>query len=177
MTESMIVTYLARCYQLATHSQDPSNQNAALILSTNRIVEAINDFPTEYKLRKSAAEIDAVLRDRDQKLLDIEHAERNAVYLAANHGVPCNGATMFCPWAPCQPCAKAIVQSGIKILVTHKQRCDETPERWAEDVRYATQYAKDNGVKVIEYDGYFEAPTIIVNGHQWSPAMDNLPIR
>jgi len=46
------------------------------------------------------------------------HAEANAIYNAAYHGVSINGATMYCTMVPCrQICGFAIVQCGIKRVV------------------------------------------------------------
>lgn len=41
------------------------------------------------------------------------HAEVNAIYFAAKHGVALNGSTMYSTYSPCHNCAKAIVSSGV----------------------------------------------------------------
>lgn len=41
------------------------------------------------------------------------HAEANAVYFAAKHGVNLRGAQAYCTSAPCLKCAEALYASGI----------------------------------------------------------------
>lgn len=41
------------------------------------------------------------------------HAELNAILCAAYNGVSTRGATLYCTHAPCQACARAIVNAGI----------------------------------------------------------------
>jgi dCMP deaminase len=53
-----------------------------------------------------------------EKLRWTEHAERNAVYNAARHGVPLSGAMIYTPFFPCCDCARAIIQAGLKALIT-----------------------------------------------------------
>jgi dCMP deaminase len=52
--------------------------------------------------------------ERPAKYLYTEHAERNAIYLAARRGVPIDGASIYLQWFPCADCTRAIIQSGIK---------------------------------------------------------------
>lgn len=48
-----------------------------------------------------------------------EHAERNAIYLAARKGTPLEGCTLYLMYspAPCVRCARGIIQVGIKEIV------------------------------------------------------------
>ncbi|NIS74831.1 MAG: cytidine deaminase [Deltaproteobacteria bacterium] len=41
------------------------------------------------------------------------HAEQNAIIQAALHGVPIQGATLYCTNLPCIICAKMIINAGI----------------------------------------------------------------
>lgn len=59
--------------------------------------------------------------ERPKKYLYFEHAERNAIYLAARNGVRTLGSTMYTQGLPCADCSRAIVQSGIKKIILHKQ--------------------------------------------------------
>ena len=47
------------------------------------------------------------------------HAEQNAIIRAALNGVSVKGSTMYCTHEPCIICAKMIVNSGIKRVVTY----------------------------------------------------------
>ena len=57
-----------------------------------------------------------------EKYFWIEHAERNAIYLAARQGISTNGARMFVDLTPCVDCARAIIQAGIAELAINKER-------------------------------------------------------
>jgi dCMP deaminase len=57
------------------------------------------------------------------------HAEMNAIIFAAKHGLPINGATMYCTLSPCQECTKNIAQSGI-VEVVYDDVYDKNPENW-----------------------------------------------
>ena len=50
-----------------------------------------------------------------------EHAERNAVFNLARHGVSGDHCTMYCTLHPCIECARAIVQTGIVEVVLHHE--------------------------------------------------------
>lgn len=41
------------------------------------------------------------------------HAEANAIAWAARHGLPVDGATMYCSHGPCLGCAKLMASAGI----------------------------------------------------------------
>jgi deoxycytidylate deaminase len=41
---------------------------------------------------------------------------------------------MVMPWLPCIPCANAIITSGIKKLIVHKQMIIRTKEEWKEEL-------------------------------------------
>jgi len=48
------------------------------------------------------------------------HAEQNAIANAARNGVPVEGATLYCHMTPCYTCAKILINSGIKRVVSAK---------------------------------------------------------
>ena len=54
----------------------------------------------------------------DGRLVWMEHAERNAIFAAARAGRPTDGATLASSYFPCSDCARAIIQAGIRHLVT-----------------------------------------------------------
>ena len=48
------------------------------------------------------------------------HAEQNAIVQAARSGVSTDGATLYSKMVPCYTCAKMIINSGIKRVVSEK---------------------------------------------------------
>lgn len=71
------------------------------------------------------------------------HAEANAVYFAARHGVTVEGADIYCTTEPCQKCAEAIVQSGIRRTFYHEGYRTHT----------GLDLLRKAGIEVIHYGG------------------------
>lgn len=148
--------YLLAAYVLAREkSNDPSTQNGALLVdfssSSVGIVQAsgVNEFPRGVAMSDERWQ-------RPAKYQYIEHAERNAVFEAARLGIKTHGLTMYCPWAPCTDCARAIIQSGIAVLVTHNPVGFENPAHWADNIKIALGMLYEAGVIVRHIDGQLD---------------------
>ena len=63
------------------------------------------------------------------------HAEANAIAWAARHGVPTEGAVMWCTHGPCPKCAQLILSSGIV------------------EVNYNIEYRLKDGIALLEQAG------------------------
>ena len=53
---------------------------------------------------------------------------------------------MYLPWFPCMDCARAIVQSGIQVLVAQKP--DLSDPKWGEDFKRAIQLFDEAAVTI-----------------------------
>lgn len=74
--------------------------------------------------------------DKDEaKAYWVEHAERAAIYECAAKGTGLRGATMYSTLFPCASCMRAIVQSGIKTLVSPAP--DMGLRKWAPEFEQA----------------------------------------
>lgn len=158
--------WLRQCYKMATRSPDPSNQNGAVILpnkTSTCYAHGINHIPWKKY------DDPTVYADREQKYRYVEHAERSAIYNAIRDHIRTDGSILICPWIACGPCSRAIYLSGIKTLITHKQRWETTPERWKEDVEDAVSCLIDSGVTVDFVDAKLDCDPILVNGERWTP--------
>lgn len=155
---------LKMSYAAALPSPDPSTQNGALIITADghHFVSDCNRFPDHVECLPERLE-------RPIKYQFIEHAERNAIFLCARHGITTQGATMICGWAACSNCARAIIQSGIGRLITHKQAHDRSPAFWKQEIEVAMIMLKEAGVQVKFYDGKVDAVTILHCGEAWCP--------
>lgn len=91
--------------------------------------------------------------ERPLKYSWIEHAERNAIYNAAFAGIGLEGCTLYSTLFPCMDCARAIVQSGIKRLVTYQP--DLSHHKWGFDYQQAMFLFHEAGTVV----DYLEEPT------------------
>jgi len=57
------------------------------------------------------------------------HAEANAIYFAARHGIATEGADMYCTDSPCKTCAEAIINAGIIRFLYLREYRDKDPLR------------------------------------------------
>jgi len=156
--------YLKDAYQFAWEkSHDVTTKNGAIIV-TKFIgnIYGANQCPPMVKVLNERLE-------RPLKYDYIEHAERDAVYKAANIGLSIKGATMYVPWAACADCARAIILSGIERVVVHKQMVDKTPDRWCSSTTKAIGMFNETGVKFIMYDGVVGEVKSLFDGMVWEP--------
>jgi len=107
--------------------------------------------------------------ERPRKYKITEHAERAAIYKAALLGISLNGRTMVYSWTCCPDCARAIVLSGIKLVVGHLQAFDRTPERWREEMDLGIEILESGGVSHMLYDGKIGEAQNLFNGEIWYP--------
>lgn len=154
---------LRYAYQLAQGSPDPSTKIGAFVIGNEfRVVgEGCNEFPKGLKVIPEMLE-------RPMKYDYISHAEVNAIFAATRAGEA--PLLMVCNWAACMECARAIVQSGIRVLVRHKQASDRSPERWLKSLAVADDLMIQGGVRIIDVD----APNLgavenLHNGELWTP--------
>ena len=85
---------------------------------------------------------------RPEKYFWFEHAERNLIFNAARIGVPLEGCTLIVSGLyPCMDCARAIVQSGIREVITPPIPSDS---RWFEQAERARALFNECGVIIHE---------------------------
>jgi len=155
--------FLKIAYREAQKSKWPSTQNGAILIDDKGkvLLSAVNGFPDGIE----------VTQERKTKPLSKKYgvcAERNLIYQAAKKGIKTGGMTMVCCWAACTDCARAIIQSGIKRLVTHKQALDRSYD-WKETIDFALEMLKEAGVEIIIYDGKIGAGKILRKKEFWEP--------
>ncbi len=155
---------LALAYRVAKSSVDPSTQNGAILIQSDGSVRAMgcNRLPDNIASKPERWE-------RPLKYKVVEHAERNVIYKAARYGIATDGLIMVCPWAPCTDCARAIIQSGIKKLITHKQAYDRSPDSWRVDIDLALSMLAEASIDVLMFDGFVGVPSLRHSGQVWNP--------
>jgi dCMP deaminase len=135
-----------RFMMLADHvsswSKDLSTQVGAVIVGSRKRVVSLgySGFP------RGVRDYVDKRHERPAKYLWTEHAERNAIYNAAESLVGC---TLYVPWYPCMDCARAIVQSGIVELVAIEPDWDDTI--WGVHFDAARELFDEVGVRVRWY--------------------------
>lgn len=132
--------WVAVAAQIGTWSKDRSRGVGCVIVgaSNQMLSSGYNGFP------RGVNDDITERHERPAKYEWTEHAERNAIYNAARTGVALTGSTMYLPWFPCVPCARAIVQAGVAVLVA--ARPDPADPTWGNDFAVATEMLTEAGV-------------------------------
>lgn len=110
----------------AKRSKDPNTQvGACIVNSENRILSVgYNGFPSGcdddvFPWERKAES------DYDTKYLYVCHAELNAILNCRGRNL--SGSRIYVALFPCNECAKAIIQSGIKEVVYLSDKYADTP--------------------------------------------------
>ena len=79
-----------------------------------------------------------------------EHAERWAILDAARRGKKLDGCIMVAAWASCHDCARAIIWSGIRVLIRHSIIQHDSPN-WRESCTVGDAMLREAGVEIIDF--------------------------
>lgn len=129
-------------------SKDPSTQVGCLLLDRARpsiIGVGWNSFPDG---------VDDTIPERwfrPGKYRFVTHAESNAIAKAAKNGIRLDGAMCVISLFPCTDCAKALIQAGVKKIVTRRPDVDHP--KWGADWESATSLLREAGVELFFADG------------------------
>ena len=117
--------FMGVAYLASMRSKDPNSQVGACIVGADNKILSIgyNGFPLGCSddLFPWAREGDEL----DKKYVYVVHSELNAILNA--HGTNLEGAKMYVTLFPCNECAKAIIQSGIRELIYDQNKYAGTP--------------------------------------------------
>ena len=125
-------------------SKDPNKKIGCVMVDEdgNHLTQGYNGFIRGH------ADSPEDYADRETKYKHIIHAETNAIYNAARQGVRLMGATAYVyGLPPCNECAKAMVQAGIKRVVAMADS-SAFQGHWAESCSLALETLEDAGVQV-----------------------------
>lgn len=127
-------------------SKDPSTKVGACIVDQNHKVVSIgyNGMPRGVDESQLSWEKGEGL---DSKYLYVCHAEFNAI-LNTRNGAALEGCAIYVTLFPCNECAKAIIQTGIKELVYADNKYEHTTETQA-----SLKMLKMAGVKIRKFEG------------------------
>lgn len=139
------LSMLGIAHAVAAMSKDPSTRVGALIIGPAHEVRAFgwNGFP------RGVTDSEERLNDRPTKYQFTAHAEINAITNAARSGVSTDGCSLLVTALhPCNECAKAIIQAGIRAVFAP---LPETDGRWAASFEVAATMFREANVDVIFY--------------------------
>ena len=139
--------FMELAFLISTWSKDPSTKTGAVVVGPDREIRA-----TGYNGLVRGVDDDIKERmERPTKYDFFEHAERNAVYNACLIGASLKGCVIYVTAMPCPDCARAIIQSGIKEVVTHKVKIDANSPTgtWRDKLVYSEQMFAEAGIKCL----------------------------
>lgn len=138
--------FMAIAQVVRARSKDPNTKVGACIVKDNRILSTgYNGFPhgcndEEYPWTKDSEDV------TKNKYFYVTHAELNAI-LNARQSI--EGATLYVTLFPCNECAKAIIQSGIKHI--YYMRAKNDTEDKAKILKATCKMFTDAGVIYERY--------------------------
>lgn len=133
---------------VSSWSKDQSTKTGAVVVGPDKEIRATgyNGFVRGVDDNKPER------HERPTKYDFFEHAERNAVYNACLTGTSLKGCIIYATHTPCTDCARAIIQSGIKMVVTREleKRDDIVSETWRDKLDYSRQMFIEAGIEYKE---------------------------
>ena len=128
----------------AMRSKDPNSQVGACIVSPENKILSLG-----YNGMPIGCNDDDMPWDREGDALDTKymyvcHAELNAILNSAHNNLKV--ARIYVTMAPCNECAKAVIQSGIREVVYREDKYPDSPSSIASRMMF-----KASGVKVTQY--------------------------
>lgn len=145
MREDKARQYFALAESFAyTFSKDPNRKVGAIMLAPDSLQilsMGYNGMPRGIKEDNEAK------WQKPQKYFFVEHAERNCVYNASRHGTPLQGSIAIVTMFPCADCARALIQAGVKTIVTKSP--DFSDPRWGEHFKVSNDMFMEVGMHMI----------------------------
>lgn len=130
---------------VASWSKDKTKVGSVIIPENSDIpVIGWNGFPRNVK------DLPERYEDRELKYKLIVHAEMNALLNSSYNGINVKGGTIYVSYFPCNECAKAIAQAGIK-KVYYKNQDPDFMERWKESIEISKLIFNESQIVYVEY--------------------------
>lgn len=117
--------FMKIAHVISERSQDPSTQAGSVVASRDNVVVGVG-----YNGWPRGIESEDLPWDRDgdfenTKYAYVCHAEENAIYNSSGSTKDCK---IYCTLFPCNECAKAIIQNGIKEVIYESDKYADVPE-------------------------------------------------
>ena len=159
--------YITMCYLVGMRSKDDHTHIGSVIVDSDNVLVSTgyNSLPRGIESESGGKRLS---REEGEKYYWIEHAERNAIYNAARRGTIMKSCKIYVPWMPCADCARAIIQTGVAEVITHKNGQDfydkHTNGKWADSHKRTSGMFLESGVKVRAVTCDIVIPEIYMNG-------------
>lgn len=133
---------LAIQQQVYSHDLD-TKVGCCIIAESGRCILHANQLPSKLKVTEDRV-------GKPLKYTYMEHAERAAIYTAAQLGVCLHKATIYVTLFPCAECARAIISVGIARLVCPEPNFES--KTWGESFKASLSMLKEAKVKIEYYN-------------------------
>lgn len=152
MRKSKAIQYYKLTQSMADiFSKDPSTKVGALFIypGTLQILSmGYNGMPRGIDETKSER------WERPLKYKLTEHAERNAIYNSAQSGTALRDSICVASLCPCSDCARGIIQSGCKMLITRdvveiQKEIPDVVKRWKPEWDVSIDMMREAGIVII----------------------------
>jgi len=146
MYDKWDLRFLKIAKEVSMWSLDPSTKIGSVIVKDRRILSTgYNGFPRNIEDTLER------LSDRESKYKYMVHGELNAILNASYHGISLCGATAYVyGLPPCVECSKAIIQSGISVVVS--QYAHPLPERWNNSYLLSKEIFEESNIEYKEFE-------------------------
>ncbi|MFC1728546.1 deaminase [Nanoarchaeota archaeon] len=158
--------YLREAYQYAWDKSDDHLIKVGAVITNQTLTEILSYGTNRFEGKKPSKR---KMQDRDWIIENITHAEVDVIKNAKRAKERVRGAVMFAPWASCTPCAQYMVDSGIRIVISHKEQMEKTPEEWYESIINGLNLIRKANIKHYAYDGKIGGVKAMFNGSVWKP--------
>ena len=141
--------YLTDIWNMASqHSADLNTQVASAIVSWSGgiILAGWNEVPPQLASK-------GYPKCHETKNFCTEHAERRVLYKAVENRLTTDRLQLYTTWAACSECARAIIQFGIKRVVTFRRLVYRTSPSWEQSIREGLTMMRDAGIQVVGWNG------------------------
>lgn len=146
--------YLQDAIRAARPSTDPNTQVGCVLVSpvgAGVVIRSCNSVPD--RLLNAGYPLCS-----EHKNYCTEHAERRVIFSAIKRSLRVEGMTMYCTWASCAECSRAIIEFGVNRVVTFSALVESTPDRWAESIEQGLRMMRDSGILVVGWRGDIGMP-------------------
>lgn len=152
--------FMRHAYLIGSKSKDTYSKIGAVIVRDNAIIsEGFNGIP-----RRVSDDVGNRYM-RPEKYYWFEHGERNAIFHCARNGIRTDGSIIYCFGTPCSDCTRAIINSGIKEVIIHKQwesiGFNNSSEKWSESTMRSNIMFTEAGIDVKVFDMFLNVKTMI----------------
>ncbi len=159
MIDTFDELFMNEAYLYASKSKDLSTQVGAVIVRDKISIMRGYNGPL-----RGVDDTNPKIYEKPYKHFAMEHAERNAIYNCARNGISCDNCLIYVTWAPCAECARAIIQSGIKKVIVHKDAPIHDSITIKESQQMAFDFFKEANIDVEFWSGVIIIPTLKFNG-------------